>query len=347
MVAPPAPPASSSSPRRLVLVVFDGVQGLDVSGPAEVLHSAGHLSGSSSAGLSLAGSEFPPTYRIVVASVGGGWVSTSSGLSLATESLPCATGIDTLIVAGGVGVADALRDGELLDWLRRAAPRTRKVASVCTGAFLLAEIGLLDGRRVTTHWAACAELARRYPRVEVDPEPIYTSDGGVYTSAGVTAGMDLALALVEEDLGRELALRVARQLVLFLRRPGSQAQFSVQLAGQIAEDRGLMELQGWMADHPGADLSVEALAGRVCLSPRHFARLFHREVGVTPGRYVEALRLEVARRRLEETQLPVERLADDCGFGTGETMRRTFLRRLGVSPTEYRRRFAPSAAITS
>jgi len=219
-------------------------------------------------------------------------------------------------------------------WTGCAAPHPGLggVASVCTGAFLLAEIGLLDGRRVTTHWAACAELARRYPRVEVDPEPIYTSDGGVYTSAGDTAGMDLALALVEEDLGRELALRVARQLVLFLRRPGSQAQFSVQLAGQIAEDRGLMELQGWMADHPGADLSVDALARRTCLSPRHFARLFRREVGVTPGRYVEALRLEVARRRLEETQLPVERLADDCGFGTGETMRRNLPASPGGEP---------------
>lgn len=340
----------SRHPRQVVLVVFDGVQALDVTGPAEVLHSAGRLGGSSP-GLSL-GAGPAPAYRIRVASVGGGSVSTSSGLSLATEPLPGEplrpdAGIDTLIVAGGLGVTDALADGALLDWLGRAAPRSRRVASVCTGAFLLAQIGLLDGRRVTTHWAACAELARRHPRVEVDPEPIYTADSGVYTSAGVTAGMDLALALVEEDLGRELALAVARHLVLFLRRPGSQAQFSVQLAGQIAERRALLELQGWMADHPGEDLTVEALARRACLSTRHFARLFHREVGVTPARYVEALRLEVARRRLEESLVPVERLAGDCGFGTGETMRRAFLRRLGVSPSEYRRRFAPPSSMAS
>ena len=197
----------------------------------------------------------------------------------------------------------------------------------------------MDGRRATTHWARVPSFARRYPAVEVDGDPIFVKDGSVYSSAGVTAGMDLALALVEEDLGRDLALQVARHLVLFLKRPGSQSQFSAQLAGQLAYRDPLREVQQYVADHPEADLSVAALASRTGMSPRNFARVFTREVGLTPARFVEQTRLEAARRRLEESDDGVEQVASCCGFGTAETMRRTFLRRIRVSPADYRLRF--------
>lgn len=224
-------------------------------------------------------------------------------------------------------------------WLRRTAPGCRRVASVCSGAFLLAKAGLLDGRRVTTHWASCDALQRRYPAITVDPDPIFVRDGNVWTSAGVTAGIDLALALVEDDLGPETALEVARWLVLFVQRPGGQAQFSAQLGGQLAERDALRDLQRWIADNLAGDLTVPALAERVGMSPRNFARVFQREVGATPAAYVEGVRLERARLALESTPATVEEIARHCGFGTVETLRRTFARRLGVSPSEYRARF--------
>ncbi len=240
----------------------------------------------------------------------------------------------------------AARDHRLTDWLRLAARRSRRVTSVCTGAFLLARAGLLDGRRATTHWNACDALARHYPSIEVEPDPIFVRDGNVYTSAGVTAGIDLALALVEEDLGREAALTVARDLVLFIRRPGGQAQFSAGLAGQAASRPGVRDLQGWIADHLDHDLSVPALAERAFMSPRNFARVFAREVGVTPAAYVESLRLERARTLLETSdELQLEEVALRCGFGTVETLRRVFGRRLGVNPNAYRSRFASTANV--
>jgi transcriptional regulator GlxA family with amidase domain len=210
---------------------------------------------------------------------------------------------------------------------------------VCTGAFVLAEAGLLDGRRATTHWEWCDALAARFPRVQVDRDPIFVRDGNVYTSAGVTAGMDLALALVEEDHGRALALEVARQMVLFLRRPGGQSQFSAALAAQSADREPLRDLQAWIAEDPGRDCSVPALARRVAMSPRNFARVFTREVGSTPGQFVERMRVEAARRRLEESADGVDNIASRCGFGTAETMRRAFLRTLRVPPSAYRSRF--------
>jgi transcriptional regulator GlxA family with amidase domain len=217
---------------------------------------------------------------------------------------------------------------------------------VCTGAFLLAEAGLLDGRRATTHWASCRELARRYPRVQVDPDPIFVRDGNVHTSAGVTAGMDLALALVEEDHGREVALGVARWLVLFLKRPGGQSQFSAQLSAQLAAREPIQELQAWVIENVDADLSVEALARRAGMSPRNFARVFTRETGVTPACFVETARVEAARRRLEqEGARGVEAIAAACGFGSAETMRRAFLRRVRVSPSDYRERFQVTADV--
>ena len=219
----------------------------------------------------------------------------------------------------------------------------RRLASVCSGTFLLAEAGLLDGRRATTHWRVCDELAHRYPKITVERDPIFVGDRGVYTSAGVTAGMDLALALVEEDHGRELALRVARQLVMFLKRPGGQSQFSAQLAVQAADREPLRELQAWIADHLDADLSVAELASQVAMSERNFARVFTREVGLTAARFVERARVEGARRRLEESTDGVEMIAARCGFGSAEVMRRAFLRLLGVPPSAYRGRFRSAA----
>jgi transcriptional regulator GlxA family with amidase domain len=252
--------------------------------------------------------------------------------------------IDTLIVTGVDGADDARRDQDLVRWLRRTAPRVRRLVGLCTGSYVLAEAGLLDGRRATTHWMDCDELARRYPRVAVERDPIYVRDRGVYTSAGSTAGLDLVLALVEEDLGRRVALQVAQRMVFFLKRPGGQAQFSALLSTQIAEREPLRDLQAWILEHPGADLSVEALASRVAMSPRNFFRVFVREVGMTPGRWVERVRVEAARRLLEETSRGVPDVAAACGFGGPETMRLAFRRTLGVSPRRYRSGFSTIAA---
>ncbi|MGX1970819.1 GlxA family transcriptional regulator [Streptomyces kronopolitis] len=314
--------------REVLVILFDGVQALDVCGPVEVFHGASP--------------EEPAAYRIRTATLDGAPVRTTSGLTLVPDlTLDEAAVPHTLLVPGGQGTRAP--DPRLIDWLRGNAHRARRKVSVCSGALLLAEAGLLDGRRATTHWMLCDTLARRYPAVRVEPEPIYVRDGDVATSAGVTAGIDLALALVEEDLGRDLALAVARQLVVFLRRPGNQTQFSAQLAVQLADRRPLRDLQQWITEHPAADLSVEALADRAGLSPRHFARAFRDEVGMPPGRYVDRVRLEAARRRLEDTADGIAQVSRHCGYGTPEAMRRAFLRALDTSPAEYRRRFRPSA----
>jgi transcriptional regulator GlxA family with amidase domain len=268
------------------------------------------------------------------------------GLSLSAERSYRAVrdSVDTIIVTGIDVPDDARRDPALVRWLARMAPRTRRVVGLCTGSFLLAEAGLLDGRRATTHWAYCDELARRFPAVTVEPDPIYIRDGGIYTSAGASAGLDLVLALVEEDLGRRVALAVAQWMVVFLKRPGGQAQFSAQLSTQLAEREPLRDLQAWVLDHPGADLSVEALAGRVSMSPRNFFRVFVREIGMTPARFVERVRVEGARRLLEETSRGVPEVAAACGFGSPETMRIAFRRTLGVSPKGYRSRFCTTSS---
>ena len=314
--------------RRIVIVAFPGVQTLDVVGPAEVFLMADRLAN---------GGE----YAVEVVASSADALTTGSGLKLLPHrSLAGVRGpIDTLLVAGGTGVVAAQSDERLMRWIRSAAPRARRVASVCSGAFLLAEAGLLDGCRATTHWAACDELGRRYPEVEVDAGPIFVRDGDVYTSAGVTAGIDLALALVEDDLGAAVARDAARWLVLFLRRPGSQAQFSSGPSGQPAERQPLRDLQSWIADNLTADLSVPALAERAYMSPRNFARAFRREVGVTPAAYVESVRLERARAELEAGDASVDAVAALCGFGTVETMRRAFQRRFETNPAAYRSRF--------
>ncbi|MFD8423059.1 GlxA family transcriptional regulator [Streptomyces sp. NPDC059466] len=314
--------------RTVLVVLFDGVQSLDVTGPAEVFAGAETCRAGS--------------YRVRTASLDGAPVRTSSGLALVPDgTLAAAPDPHTLLVPGGSGTRRP--DPRLTDWLRAHGPRADRLVSVCTGALLLARAGLLDGRRATTHWAYCDTLARDHPAVQVDPDPIYVRDGRVSTSAGVTSGIDLALALVEEDLGRGTALTVARHLVVFLRRPGNQAQFSAQLAAQTARREPLREVQQWITEHPGEDLSVESLAARARLSPRHFARAFRSETGVTPGRYVDRVRLEQARRLLEDTADGVEEISRACGYGTPEAMRRAFLRTLGAAPAEYRRRFRPAS----
>ncbi|MDX3382098.1 GlxA family transcriptional regulator [Streptomyces niveiscabiei] len=313
--------------RTVLVVLFDGVQSLDVSGPAEVFAGT-HVFA-------------PGSYRIVTASLDGGPVRTTSGLTLVPDAALSGVPVpDTLLVPGGPGTRGEAP--ELVAWLRDNGSRARRLVSVCTGAIRLAQAGFLDGRRATTHWAYCAKLAEDHPEVDVDPEPIYVRDGAVSTSAGVTAGIDLALALVEEDLGRDIALSVARNLVVFLRRPGNQAQFSAQLTAQMARREPLREVQRWISEHPAADLDVDSLAARAALSPRHFARAFRAETGTTPGRYVDRVRLEHARRLLEDTTAGIEQISRTSGYGTPEAMRRAFVKALGTPPAEYRRRFRPS-----
>jgi transcriptional regulator GlxA family with amidase domain len=310
--------------RRVVIVALEPVQALDVTGPAEVLAMAGRTG----------------AYAVEVVSPGGATVETGSGFALTPAgALEDVRGpLDTLLVAGGAGARHAPED--VVARVGALAARARRVASVCTGAYVLAAAGLLDDRRATTHWEYCDDLQRRHPRVAVERDPIFVVDGPVRTSAGVTAGMDLALALVEEDLGPRAALEVARRLVLFVKRPGGQAQFSAQLAAQSAVREPLRDLQAWMVDHLADDLSVPALAERACMSERNFARAFKAETGMTPAVYVEALRVERARLALESGAEPIEAVARRCGFGTVETLRRAFARRLGVSPGAYRDRFA-------
>ncbi|HEY5287579.1 MAG TPA: DJ-1/PfpI family protein [Solirubrobacteraceae bacterium] len=323
------------APRRIAILAFPEVQSLDVTGPLEVFAGAQTL-------IEAVGRD-DRGYEVLTFSHDGALLRTSSGLQITPHGSFSETPrrLDTLIVAGGYGSHAASKDPATLEWIASTSKRARRTASVCTGAFLLAAAGLLDGRRATTHWSAARELAKRYPKVQVDPEPIFLRDGPIWTSAGVTAGMDLALALVEEDLDRDAALAIARQLVLFLRRPGNQAQFSATIAAQEPQHEPLREVRHHILENPAADLSVEALAQRAHMSPRHFARLFRAETGVTPARHVESVRLEAARRALEDSAQPVAEVARTCGFGTPETMRRSFLRVLAVGPAEYRRRFHP------
>lgn len=316
------------SAHRVVFVLFPGLQGLDLVGPYEVFAMANEELGRDA-------------YRLTVAATSPGEVRTSSGLGLIAEvALADVTGRGhTLVVVGGDGTYEAVTDAELIAQVGRLARGARRITSVCSGAFVLATAGLLDGRRATTHWRVCDLLAERFPTVTVERDPIFVRDGNVWTSAGVTAGMDLALALVEADHGRDLALAIARRLVLFLRRPGNQSQFSAPLEAQMAERDGLREAQRHVVEHPGSDCSVAALARRAAMSERHFTRCFTAEVGVTPARYVERVRVDTARRLLEDTDDGVDAVARACGFGTAETMRRSFGRLLRTNPTEYRRRF--------
>ena len=331
LAMPPKPARSPPNATRTVEVLaYPAVQLLDVTGPLQVFASANDL-------MAKAGEARPYAIRLVAPS--GLNVYASAGIALVADPLPpVETSVDTLIVAGGEGVDTASVDAELVDWLRERTRRARRTASICTGAFLLAACGVLDGRRAATHWLYCAELARRYPAVHVESDPIFVRDDSVWTSAGVTAGIDLALALVEEDLGRTIALAVARYLVVFLKRPGGQAQFSEALSLQAAEDQ-FGALHDWISKHLEEDLSLPVLASQAGMSERSFSRHYAESTGLTPARAVERLRVEGARRLLLDTRLPVKRISQRCGFGSEETMRRSFLRLLSATPHDYRARF--------
>lgn len=320
--------ATIQPPRRTVLLAFPGVQALDLVGPLEVFRGANRFARREAYAIEVVAPERAPFVS------SGGLTVTPDGAARDVRGA-----IDTLVVCGGNGVAAAAEADGLIDWLRDAAARSRRVTSVCTGAFLLARAGVLAGRRATTHWAFCDALTQQYADVAVEPDAIFVRDGGVWTSAGVTAGMDLALALVEDDLGRDAALQIARWLVLFVQRPGGQSQFSAQLAVQRAQRQPLRDLQAWIADHLDADLRVETLAARSAMSPRNFARAFQAETGSTPAVYVESARVEAARRALERGGETLDAVARACGFGTPETMRRAFHRRVGVGPMAYGARF--------
>lgn len=322
-----------SRKRNVVLVAFEGMQILDVVGPAEILAAATQLAADGG-------------YEVRLATVDGEAVRGSSGLRLEADlalAEVAAADVDTLIVGGGLRFDDVIADPRMSAELRRLSRSARRTCSVCAGAFLLAAAGLLDGRSATTHWAFCELLARRHPEVRVEPDRIFVRDGGVATSAGLTAGMDLTLALVEEDHGPDLARAVARWSVMFLQRPGGQSQFSERLALPAGVGDPLREVLDGVVAEPAADHRLAELARRASLSERHFRRVFLDQTGTTPARFVERVRLEAARERLERTATPVESVATECGFGSAETMRRAFLRGVGVGPAEYRGRFRSSA----
>ena len=330
---PKNPRFAPDRPRRIEILAFEDVQLLDVAGPLQVFASANDLA---------AAAGKPPPYELAVVAERP-LVTASAGLGLAAQALPEPGALlDTLIVAGGFGVLAACDAAALVRWVTARAAAAQRVASVCSGAFLLATAGLLDGRRAVTHWRRCAEFARRFPAVRLEPDPIFVRDGNIWTSAGITAGIDLALALVEADLGQPSALAVARQLVVFFKRPGGQAQFSATLALQHSDAR-FERLHAWIADNLQGDLSVAGLADAAAMSERSFVRHYRRATGTTPARAIERMRVEAAREVLERG-LPVKRAAARCGFGSEETMRRSFLRLLGATPQAYRERFASASS---
>jgi transcriptional regulator GlxA family with amidase domain len=327
-------------PRRVLFLAFEDVGLLDLTGAQTVFWAA--TKAMAARGL--------PGYERHTASLGGGLVRSAEGLELQTVALAKIrpASFDTLVVPGSPHMVSVLdRSGPLVDWIRRASGRMRRTVSVCSGAFLLAAAGLLQGRRAATHWGMCDLLGQRFPGVQVDRDAIFVREGAVWTSAGVTAGIDLALALVEHDCGHDVAMEVARELVVFLKRPGGQSQFSELLQAQADDTDAFDELHLWLAGHLGRpDLSVEMLAERVHMSPRNFARVYKQKTGRTPAKAVEVFRLEAARRLLEDSTRQVSQVAGLCGFGDEERMRVSFQRHLGVAPRDYRRRFAATGSGT-
>lgn len=314
--------------RRIEILIFPEVQLLDATGPAQVFSSANSLAGRSGA----------KPYEVVLVAEDDE-VTSNSGIALRCQALsPADPAPDTAIVAGGSGIGLACTRPALLDWTRRRAGAARRMASVCSGAFLLAEAGLLNGRRAVTHWNRCADFAERYPAIRLEPDPIFVQDGQIWTSAGITAGIDLALAMVEEDHGHALALAVARELVVFLKRPGGQSQFSAHLALEDPDSR-FSDLHAWIASNLTLRLTLDVLADRVGMSERSFLRHYRRRTGHTPAEVVELIRVEQAKNLLE-TGTPIAGAARQCGFGSPETMRRAFIRRMGVGPREWRERFS-------
>jgi transcriptional regulator GlxA family with amidase domain len=301
---------------------------LDVAGPMEVFCNA-------------------PGYDVKIGNPGlENCLLTSRGLSF-TGAIPLNEikgPIDTLLIAGGPGAETGVYDEEFVSWIAEAGSRSRRVASICTGVFLIAAAGLLDGKEAVTHWRFCDQLAKEFPKVKVRPEPIFLRDGSVYTSAGITAGIDLSLALVEEDHGHRVALDVARFLVMFLVRPGGQAQFSHMLSRQAVTSQPLRELQVWMLENLREDLSVDRLAEKIGMSPRHFTRICLKETKMNPGQFVDRMRVEAAQQLIDSSTMGLKEIADQCGFATADSMRRVFLRVLGVTAGDYTKRFKSTKA---
>lgn len=311
------------SMRHIVISGPPPVQILDVTGPLEVFSNDEH-------------------YKITLVATGDSdHLLTSRGVTLgnAVRATQLTEPIDTFVVAGGAGAEAGNFDPQYIRWVGETAARSRRVAGICTGAFVLAAAGVLDGKNAVTHWRFCDQLAREYPRVNVLPDRIFLRDGAVYTSAGITAGIDLSLALVEEDRGREASLAIARQLVMFLVRPGGQAQYSHMLSRQAATSQPLRELQVYMMENLRENLSVEVLAERIGMSPRHFSRVCLRETKMNPGQFVDRLRVEAAQQMIDSSNMGLKEIADACGFGSADSMRRSFLRILGVSAGDYAERF--------
>jgi transcriptional regulator GlxA family with amidase domain len=318
---------------RVVMLGYPDAQMLDITGPLEAFARSSRL-------LHDRGMCRVPAYTVELAGLKPGPFATSSGVRLVAErSYKDIADADTLLIAGGIGCFKVMEDEGVLRWIRRLAPKVTRLGSVCNGALILAKTGLLKGRTATTHWDDVEHLLKIGPSIKVQPDAIYVRDGNIYTSAGITAGIDMALAMVEEDWGQPVALATAQMLVMFLKRPGGQSQFSAQLAAQFSEDDKLRELQLWMLEHLQQDLSIPKLAARAAMSERNFARRFTETVGMTPAAYVSKIRLEAARRKLEENDLQVSQVARRCGFGTQETMRRCFIAELGIPPSDYRERF--------
>lgn len=322
-------PSDSATP-LVVFVLFNRTKLLDVTGPLQVFNDAKTPSGA-------------PAYRTLLVSECGGPVVTDTGIALSTRRLTECNDveIDTLLVSGGDAALQVAQTGALCDWLIEQSRHVRRLGSICLGAFILAGCGLLDGRPATTHWEYCSQLAARFSMVEVRSDPIFVRADHIWTSAGVTAGIDMALAMVEQDLGHTAALALARDLVLFLKRPGGQSQFSIELRWQAHDCAGRFDgLHKWMRDNLATDLSVPALASFMAMSPRNFARVYTKTTGQSPGRGVEALRVEAARRLLESSTFSVQQIAHRVGFGDDERLRRAFVKALAVAPYDYRRRFS-------
>lgn len=323
--------------RLVVILAAPGTQILDVAGPFQVFVRASEIAERTAPNL-------PPAYRVELIGTARGPISTNCGLRLesTTDYGHARRDIDTFLVAGGNDIEEGLIGAPVLRWARAVAKSSRRVGSICTGAFLLGQIGLLNNRRVATHWKYCDLLQTKFPKTQVDPEPIFIRDGNVYTSAGVTAGMDLSLELIEEDLGSIVALQVARELVLYMRRPGGQSQFSAALSLQEREGDCFRGLGAWVLENLRGELSVRALSRHAAMSPRNFARRFTDQFHTTPAKYVESLRVEAARRSLEQGEEGLEQIAATCGWHSADAMRSTFRRVLRVSPRAYRERFKGS-----
>jgi transcriptional regulator GlxA family with amidase domain len=328
--------------RRIGFLGFDGVQTLDLVGPADAFTSDAFAELGTCAGQSA------PPYEVVIIGLHAKRFTSSAGIVMHADAIvPTSIGLDTLIVPGGAGLRKAGAAEAAATWIRQRAPSIRRIASVCTGLYGLAPTGLLDGRQVATHWNAVRDVEQRFPRLKVDPDALYIKDGSFYTSAGITAGIDLALAMIEEDCGSEAALAVAREMIVYFKRPGGQQQYSEPLRFQVESTDRFADVVTWMKSHLRSDLSVDALAKRACLSPRHFARAFVGRLGCTPGAFVEDARLAEASRRLSLRGARVDMVARSVGYASEDVFRRAFARRFGISPSSYRTRFRQDAGLVS